>query len=149
MVLMILTNIGQLTTNIVARNIDIVHMKISEPTNILGSSSGLASKIQIPQEVKWGLYRLAFLITCLIHMSALVIAGMLALISFALLVAGAAIWTYIIHEFKKISSSPYMFDYGDSLWFTWAAVGCLLFALPTLLSGSIASRRRYYEEPYY
>ena len=92
---------------------------------------------------------IAFLITCLIHMSALVIAGMLAFVSFALLVAGAAIWTYIIHEFKKISSAPYMINYGDSLWFTWAAVGCLLFALPTLLSGSIASRRRYYEEPYY
>lgn len=90
----------------------------------------------------------AFLITCLIHMSALVIAGIFAFLAFALLLCGAAIYTYIIHEFKKASSPAFLFDYGDSLWFTWASVGCALFAIPALLSGSFVSRRRYYDEPY-
>ena len=91
----------------------------------------------------------AFLITCLIHMSALVVAAFFAFLSFAILVCGAAIWTYIVHRFKDISSAPYVFDYGVSLWFAWTSVACTLFAIPALASGSLASRRRYYEEPYY
>lgn len=92
---------------------------------------------------------LAFLITCLVHMSALVIAGFFAFVGFALLVSGAAIYTYILHKFKTGTPLGFNFDYGNSLWFAWAAAACALFALPALGSASVASRRRYYNEPYY
>lgn len=91
----------------------------------------------------------AFLITCLIHMSALVIAAFFAFLAFALIAAGASIWTYMVYEFRDIASASFRFDYGNALWFCWASVGCTLFALPALAGGSAASRRRYYEEPYY
>lgn len=232
MVLMILTNVGQLTTNIVARNISIARLNLVNPNNLLQTASDVASDVakalglsngqtlSPPQQIKWGLYShcayygnnnpvctphgfgqqfdpvkalttdmgltftggvnsfyendkrisnlheksvaafyllflgtifagVAFLITCLIHMSALVVAAFFAFLSFAILVCGAAIWTYIVHRFKDISSAPYVFDYGVSLWFAWTSVACTLFAIPALASGSLASRRRYYEEPYY
>lgn len=68
MVLMILTNVGQLTTNIVARNISIARLNLVNPNNLLRTAPDIASEVakalgltngqtlSPPQQVKWGLY---------------------------------------------------------------------------------------------
>lgn len=72
MVLMILTNVGQLTTNIVARNISIARLNLVNPNNLLRTASDVASDVakalglsdgqtlSPPQQIKWGLYSTYF-----------------------------------------------------------------------------------------
>lgn len=91
----------------------------------------------------------AFLITCLVHFSALVIAAFFAFLAFALLVSGASLWTYVIHHVRDLVGNTIDYQYGNALWMSWAAVGCALLSLPALGGGTAASRKRYYEEPYY
>lgn len=91
----------------------------------------------------------AFLITCLVHFSALVIAAFFAFLAFALLASGASLWTYVIYQVRDIVGNTIDYQYGNALWMSWAAVGCALLSLPALGGGTAASRKRYYEEPYY
>ncbi|WFD32796.1 hypothetical protein MSPP1_003847 [Malassezia sp. CBS 17886] len=81
----------------------------------------------------------AFLVTCLVHMSALVIAGFLTFLGFACVVSGSSIWTYVIH--KAISGQPdgIQINYGNALWMAWAATGSSLIAIPALSAGSAVS----------
>lgn len=76
-------------------------------------------------------------------MSALIVAAFFAFIGFALLLCGAAIWTYMMHRVKNLGLPGLDFDYGNALWLSWASVACSLFAIPALGGGSAASRKRY------
>ena len=82
----------------------------------------------------------AFLVTCLIHMSALVVAAFFALFAFLLLGVAAALWTADLYGL--VQSHPLGLDvsYGNLLWFTWAACGATLLGLPALLTSSYTSR---------
>ena len=82
----------------------------------------------------------AFLVTCLIHMSALVVAAILAFIAFLLLGVAAALWTADLYGLVHASPLGLDFTYGNLLWFTWAACGSTFLGLPALLTSSYAGR---------
>ncbi|WFD37195.1 uncharacterized protein MJAP1_000137 [Malassezia japonica] len=166
MVLMILVNIGQLTDNIVSKSIYIskvspvmssIFSNGDNTPSVRGQNSPLLSYDPVQAVtgevgVKYnsaldpiqndlssihtksvaGMYLLfvgtiligvAFLITCLVHFSALVIAAFFAFLAFALLASGASLWTYVIYHVRDIVGNTIDYQY--------------------------ASRKRYYEEPYY
>ena len=100
----------------------------------------------------------AFLTTCLIHMAAIVVAGVIGLLGFALLAAGASIWTADLYGLCNSASAGLSFNYGNALGMTWAAVGSTLLSLPALVTSSYASHTRwddgmergnYYQHPPY
>lgn len=82
----------------------------------------------------------AFLVTCLIHMSALVVAAIFAFLAFLLLGVAASLWTADMYALVQKSPIGLEFSYGNLLWFTWAACGSTLLGLPALLTSSYAGR---------